>query len=113
MNNKSAGRKKNDQGVAPSAEKAGSEGFNFEKAIERLEKIVTEMEAGTLGLEEMIIRFEEGQRLIKLCAAKLNEVERKVEMLVKKGDEIMTEPFDEKAALPPEEPSPPEKEELF
>jgi exodeoxyribonuclease VII small subunit len=71
------------------------EKINFEKAMERLDKIVGEMESGSLSLEEMITRFEEGQSLIKFCSVKLNEVEKKVEMLVKKGGEIVAEPFDE------------------
>jgi exodeoxyribonuclease VII small subunit len=52
------------------------------------------MEGGVLSLEEMIARFEEGQRLIKLCTTKLNEVEKKVETLVKEGDRILSKPFD-------------------
>lgn len=67
----------------------------FEKSLERLETIVNEMEAGSLSLEEMIERFEEGQALVKFCSKKLNEVERKIEVLVRKGDDIVTEPFDE------------------
>lgn len=66
----------------------------FEKSLERLEKIVSEMEDGSLGLEEMMGRFEEGQALIKFCTKKLNEVERKIEVLVKKGDEVTAEPYD-------------------
>jgi exodeoxyribonuclease VII small subunit len=75
------------------------EGPNFEKALARLETIVGEMESGKLGLEQMIERFEEGQSLVRFCAAKLNEVERKIEILLKKGDEVAAEPF-EPAAEP-------------
>ena len=67
----------------------------FEKALARLEAIVSEMEAGALGLEEMIARFEEGQSLVKFCTGKLNEVDRKIEVLVKKGDTASAEPFGE------------------
>lgn len=82
--------------TAKSDKKAGKpeEKINFEKAMERLEKIVGEMESGSLSLEEMISRFEEGQSLIKFCTTKLNEVEKKVELLVKKGDDISTVPFE-------------------
>jgi exodeoxyribonuclease VII small subunit len=83
---------KTDRKSAKSEEKIG-----FEKAMARLDKIVGEMEGGSLTLEEMISRFEEGQSLVKLCGEKLNEVEKKVEMLVKKGDEISTETFEEEA----------------
>ena len=65
----------------------------FEDAMARLEKIVTDMEGGELSLEKMITRFEEGQNLIKSCSKTLNEVERKIEILVKKGDTVVTEPF--------------------
>jgi exodeoxyribonuclease VII small subunit len=66
----------------------------FEKSLERLEAIVAEMEDGSLGLEDMINRFEEGQALLKSCSQKLNEVERKIEVLVKKGSKTVAEPFD-------------------
>jgi len=67
---------------------------SFEKSLGRLEKIVSEMESGSLDLEDMIGRFEEGQGLIKFCAEKLNEVERKIEVLVKKDGKVRSEPFD-------------------
>lgn len=44
----------------------------------------------------MVAAFEEGQKLVKLCSSKLNEVEKKIEMLVKKADgSIEAEPFEE------------------
>ena len=53
------------------------------------------MESGELGLEKMVAAFEEGQKLVKLCSSKLNEVEKKIEMLVKKSDgSVGTEPFE-------------------
>ena len=67
----------------------------FEKALARLEEIAAEMESGDLGLEKMVAAFEEGQKLVKLCSSKLNEVEKKIEMLVKKSDgSVGTEPFE-------------------
>ena len=66
---------------------------DFEKSLERLETIVDEMENGSLTLEQMIKHFEEGSKLVALCSAKLNEVEQKIEKLVKKGGELTTEPF--------------------
>jgi exodeoxyribonuclease VII small subunit len=53
------------------------------------------MEGGKLSLDDMIARFEEGQKLLKFCGQKLNEVERRIEKLVRKGDELVTEPLDE------------------
>ena len=68
--------------------------LSFDKSLVQLEKIVQEMEGGSLPLEKMMEQFEEGMRLIALCSAKLNEVEKKIEIMVKKGDKIVTEPFE-------------------
>lgn len=59
---------------------------SFEKALERLEEIAAAMESGDLGLEKMVAAFEEGQKLVKLCSSRLNEVEKKIELLVKRAD---------------------------
>ncbi|MDI6773879.1 MAG: exodeoxyribonuclease VII small subunit [Verrucomicrobiota bacterium] len=80
-------------GAAPAHAKSKDKP-GFEQALERLETIVAEMERSSLGLEDMLARFEEGRQLIKFCSQKLNEVEKKIEVLVKKGDEVVTEPFE-------------------
>ncbi|NQU38572.1 MAG: exodeoxyribonuclease VII small subunit [Lentisphaerae bacterium] len=85
----------------------------FEKSLERLEAVVAEMEGGDISLEEMIKRFEEGQKLIGYCAKKLDEVERKIEILVKKGDTVEEEPFEESAPAPVRPPAPESEGELF
>ncbi len=66
---------------------------SFEKSMERLETIVSDMEGGTLSLEAMIKQFEEGQALIRFCSGKLDEVERKIERLLSKEGPVETEPF--------------------
>ena len=76
------------------AEKKNDKAQNFEKALERLETIVGEMESGTLSLEKMMACFEEGTELIRFCSRKLNEVEKKIEILTKKGDSVAAEPFE-------------------
>lgn len=68
---------------------------SFEKAMARLEAIVEDMESGKMSLESMMERFEEGQELVKFCSLKLNEVERRIEILVKKGDGVVAEAFEE------------------
>ena len=69
--------------------------MGFEAALARLEAIVEEMESGELDLDKMIAAFEEGQRLVKFCSAKLNEVEKKIEKLVKDGaGEAVVEQFE-------------------
>lgn len=79
--------------------------LGFESALTRLETIATEMESGQLGLEDMVKAFEEGQKLVKACSSKLNEVEKRIEMLVQ-GEAV---PFDGAAAgeTPPAAPSAP------
>lgn len=59
--------------------------LGFETALKRLETIVDEMESGEMDLDKMIASFEEGQKLVKFCTAKLNEVEKKIEKIVKDG----------------------------
>lgn len=55
----------------------------FEEALKKLETLVEQMESGEMGLDAMVAAFEEGQKLIAFCTNKLNEVERKIEILVK------------------------------
>ncbi|MBT8407667.1 MAG: exodeoxyribonuclease VII small subunit [Deltaproteobacteria bacterium] len=55
----------------------------FEEALQKLEAIVTQMEEGDLPLEETLKAFEEGVRLARFCASKLDEAERKVEKLMR------------------------------
>ena len=52
------------------------------------------MESGELSLEKMMAGFEEGTGLVKLCTRRLNEVEKRIEKLVKKDGEVVTEPFE-------------------
>jgi exodeoxyribonuclease VII small subunit len=67
----------------------------FEEAMERLEEIVRDLEEGDLPLEESLKAFEEGMNLIKFCSQKLEEVEKKVTMLVKASEgEYRQEPFE-------------------
>lgn len=67
----------------------------FEDALNKLEKIVLKLEEGDIPLEESLKLFEEGIRLSRFCNQKLEEVEKKVEILVK-GDSgaLKKEPFD-------------------
>lgn len=66
---------------------------SFEQSLARLEQLVLEMEGGQLSLEKMMAHFEEGMALVKTCGDKLNEVEAKIEMLVKKGDKLVSQPL--------------------
>ncbi len=65
---------------------AGTEVPTFEEALARLEKIVHELEETDLPLERSLAVFEEGVRLSRLLHERLNEAERKVEILMKSED---------------------------
>jgi exodeoxyribonuclease VII small subunit len=55
----------------------------FEAALLKLEQIVQRLEKGELPLEESLVLYEEGVRLSRLCHAKLEEAEGKIELLLK------------------------------
>ena len=60
--------------------------LKFEDAMNRLEEIVQDMEEGDLSLEDSLKTFEEGMKLIKYSSNKLEEIEKKVTLLVKTND---------------------------
>jgi exodeoxyribonuclease VII small subunit len=66
----------------------------FEDALEKLEDIVKKMEAGELPLDDALKSFEEGIKLIRFCQAKLDEAERRVEMILGKEDALQVKRFD-------------------
>lgn len=55
----------------------------FEQALGKLEKIVEQIEAGQIGLEESIARYEEGIKLIKQCRSILDVAEKRIQLLKK------------------------------
>src|SRR5213082_2287723 len=54
--------------------------LNFESAMDRLETIVEQMESGKLPLEDLIVRYEEGMNLVKICQKRLANAEQKSEI---------------------------------
>jgi exodeoxyribonuclease VII small subunit len=80
---------------------------NFETAMERLEKIVEQMESGKLPLEELIVRYEEGMNLVKICQERLATAEQKIEIIARNnaGQPVV------KAFEPVEEARPDEEKE--
>ena len=71
-------------------------GLTFEKALERLEKIVAELEEPERGLEASLALFEEGVALSRLCRGKLEEIQKRVDVVLKETpDGLVTEPLDE------------------
>ncbi len=57
--------------------------LNFEKAMDRLESIVEQMESGKLPLEDLIVRYEEGMNLVKICQERLASAEQKIEIIAR------------------------------
>ena len=71
---------------------------NFESALQDLEQVVEQLESGKLALEDSLAAFEKGVGLVKYCNQKLNEVEKKVELLVKdKEGKLQLKSFEELA----------------
>jgi exodeoxyribonuclease VII small subunit len=66
----------------------------FEECLQRLEKIVQELEKGDIPLEKSLTLFEEGVQLSSACRKELEEAEGKVEILLKQNGKIHTEPFE-------------------
>ena len=67
----------------------------FEEALEKLEEIVHRMEAGEMTLEQSLKAFEEGIKLSRLCAKKLDEADRRVEILLREEGALTAKPFAE------------------
>ena len=78
----------------------------FEKAFQELEQIVKRLESEELPLDESLQLFEKGIRLSRFCNQKLEEVEKKIELILadSKGQPV-TEPFE------PEEPQSDDEDE--
>ena len=89
-------------------------GLTFESAIQRLEKIVADMEEAELPLEDVLKKYEEGTRLVRFCSQKLDEAEKKIEVLTKKTDgSVALEPFEAELGESGEEESADESGKLF
>lgn len=57
--------------------------LKFEKALEKLEKIVEDLEAGNIPLEDALRKYEEGVKLSRFCTEKLTHAETKIEQLTR------------------------------
>jgi exodeoxyribonuclease VII small subunit len=81
--------------------------LSFEQAIGRLEAIVDQMESGKLPLEELIVRYEEGMGLVKICQGRLASAEQKIEIIARNnaGKKVVKdfEPPDTSIEKPPSE----------
>ena len=68
--------------------------MNFEDAMKALEQIANELENGELSLEQSVDKFEEGIKISKKCNEILEKAEKKISILIKDGDEIKEENFE-------------------
>lgn len=63
--------------------KTEAQGKNFEASLAALERVVRELERGDLPLEESLKLFEQGVKLSRECQERLNQAERRVEVLLR------------------------------
>jgi exodeoxyribonuclease VII small subunit len=68
--------------------------LTFEAALAKLEAIVESMESGQVPLAELLAKFEEGNKLLKVCEGRLKDAEMKIEQLKKQKDGAAFTPFD-------------------
>ena len=79
-------------GMSENAQEQASEDKpNFENAMERLETVVESMESGEAPLSDLVTRYEEGARLLKLCRKELEEAELKIKAVRKQDGQTVTE----------------------
>ena len=67
---------------------------SFEDMMKELKDIIHRLESGNLPLEDSIKLFQEGTDLISQSHTRLNEIRKKVELLVEKNGEVVPEDFD-------------------
>ncbi|MBO9609048.1 MAG: exodeoxyribonuclease VII small subunit [Paenibacillaceae bacterium] len=77
----------------PVTKETKAEELSFEQAMDKLETIVSKLESGDIPLEQAIELFQEGMRLSQLCSGKLENVERKIEMLIEENGTYTKKPF--------------------
>ena len=69
--------------------------LSFETALGKLEAIVESMESGDVPLAELLAKFEDGSKLLKVCEARLKDAELKIEQLKKqKNGTVAFEKFE-------------------
>ena len=69
--------------------------MSFEDAVQRLEEIVADLENSEIKLDNMLKLYEEGSELVKMCLAKLDDVEKKISILsAENGNKIKENPLD-------------------
>jgi exodeoxyribonuclease VII small subunit len=67
--------------------------LSFETALAKLETIVEAMESGDVPLADLLVQFEQGTQLLKVCEARLKEAELRIEQLKQQKDGVVFEKF--------------------
>jgi exodeoxyribonuclease VII small subunit len=68
---------------------------DFEQQLASLEDLVESLESGELSLEESLKSFEQGIKVARDCQAALKNAEQKVEVLMRQGDSLVSQPLDD------------------
>ena len=67
---------------------------DLEKQLSNLEALVESLESGDLSLEDSLKSFEQGIKVARECQTALKQAEQKVELLMRQGDELVSQPFE-------------------
>ncbi|MEK9820671.1 MAG: exodeoxyribonuclease VII small subunit [Gammaproteobacteria bacterium] len=73
---------------------AAKKNYPFETSLEKLEKLVEQMEDGDLTLEDSLKTFEEGIRLTRECQQALAAAEQKVKLLIEENGQVTASDFE-------------------
>jgi exodeoxyribonuclease VII small subunit len=60
---------------------------SFESDLAKLQKLVETLESGSISLDELVTKYEEGMRLLKACQDSLKEAELRIEQLGKRAED--------------------------
>lgn len=66
----------------------------FEEALEKLEALIGSMESGDIPLDQLVEKFEEGSKLVRVCEERLKQAELKIEKLRQDSETAALEAFD-------------------
>ncbi|MBT8432655.1 MAG: exodeoxyribonuclease VII small subunit [Altererythrobacter sp.] len=84
------------QGIRKDVSETDFSQLNFEQALIALEEVVQQLESGSVPLDQSISLYERGEKLRKLCQARLDDAQARIEKIVTDGDGAAssTIPFD-------------------
>jgi len=68
--------------------------MSFEESLTELESIVEKLENGQLSLDESLLLFDKGIKLVKECDTKLKSAQQKIERLIEENNCLTSEPFE-------------------